>query len=468
MPPIRTFLTVNNRPTPTQRLSSIDELVRAPEFNTLISEWGRLSVIEALRTIQQELRSEDLKSKDLSLAGYRERAISWLRSHREYGYQRVFNLTGVLIHTNLGRATLDPDLVQRSVSASTHPTTLEYDLKRGKRGDREVVIRERLCHLTGAESAVVVNNNAAAVWIALNTLAYNKEVIVSRGELIEIGGSFRLPELMLRSETKLVEVGTTNRTWLKDYENAVTPKSALLLKVHPSNYAIQGFVHSVIESDLIDLARRENIPLILDLGSGALTDLKRFGLPEEPQPKSFIDIGVDLITFSGDKLLGGPQAGIIVGKQRLCDQINSNPLKRALRMDKLSLALLNETLKAYEDPENLHKNVRLMQELNVAPRQLKHRAKQVSASLKEKLPEFEVQIENAESQLGSGSQPTTAVPTTVVTIAHSKQSLVINLEQTLRELTPPVIGRINKDRLVLDMRGADPLDELLSSLSSLA
>lgn len=458
---------MTNQPKPTERLSSIDKLVRTPELVTLISDWGRLAVTEALREIQQELRSVDLKSQDLSLLEYRDRASSWLRRHREQGYQRVFNLTGVLVHTNLGRATIDPDLVQRTVLTATWPTTLEYDLKRGKRGDREAVIRERLCYLTGAESAVVVNNNAAAVWITLNTLAYNREVIVSRGELIEIGGSFRLPELMLRSETKLVEVGTTNRTWLKDYERALTPESALLLKVHPSNYSIQGFVQSVSESELLKLARREDIPLVLDLGSGALTDLRRFGLPEEPQPKSLIDLGVDLITFSGDKLLGGPQAGIIVGKQQLCEQINSNPLKRALRMDKLSLALLNETLKAYEDPENLHKSVRLIQELNLAPRQLKHRAKQVSVVLKEQLPDFEVQIEPSESLLGSGTQPTTTVPTIAVTLAHKKQSKLINLEQTLRELSPPVIGRISKERIVLDMRGADPLDELLSSLTSL-
>ena len=458
---------MTNQPKPTLRLSSIDKLVRAPEFLTLISDWGRLAVTEALRATQQELRSAGLESQDLSPAEYRDRATTWLRRHREQGYQRVFNLTGVLVHTNLGRATIDPDLIQRSVLTATCPTTLEYDLKRGKRGDREAVIRERLCYLTGAESAVVVNNNAAAVWISLNTLAYNREVIVSRGELIEIGGSFRLPELMLRSETKLVEVGTTNRTWLRDYENALTPESALFLKVHPSNYSIQGFVQSVSESELLNLARRKDIPLVLDLGSGALTDLRRFGLPEEPQPKNLIDLGVDLITFSGDKLLGGPQAGIIVGKQELCEQINSNPLKRALRMDKLSLALLNETLKAYEDPENLHNNVRLMQELNLSTRQLKHRAQHVSAILKEKLQDFEVQIEPSESQLGSGAQPTTAVPTIAVTIAHSKQSQLINLEQKLRELLPPIVGRISKERIVLDMRGADPLKELLSTLASL-
>ncbi len=458
---------MTKQPTSSRRLSSIDTLVRAPELLTLISHWGRLAVIEALRAIQHEQRSADLGSQEMSLAEYCDRATSWLRRHREPGYLRVFNLTGVLIHTNLGRATIDPELIQRSVLAATCPTTLEYDLERGKRGDREAVIRERLCHLTGAESAVLVNNNAAAVWITLNTLAYKKEVIVSRGELIEIGGSFRLPELMIRSETKLVEVGTTNRTWLRDYENALTPDSALLLKVHPSNYSIQGFVQSVNESELLNLARRRDIPLVLDLGSGALTNLQQFGLPEEPQPKNLIALGVDLITFSGDKLLGGPQAGIIVGKQKLCEQINSNPLKRALRMDKLSLALLNETLKAYEDPENLRKNVRLIQELSLTPRQLKHRAKQVSVVLKEKLPDFDVQIEPSESQLGSGAQPTTAIPTIAVTIAHRKQSNLINLEQTLRELRPAVIGRISKERILLDMRGADPLDELLCSLTAL-
>ena len=373
-----------------------------------------------------------------------------------------------MIHTNLGRATLDPELVQRSVLASTRPITLEYDLKRGKRGNREAVIQDRLRFLTGAESAVIVNNNAAAVWIALNTLAYKKEVIVSRGELIEIGGSFRLPELMSRSECKLVEVGTTNRTWIKDYENSITSETALLLKVHPSNYSIQGFTHSVSESELISLAHRSDIPLVLDLGSGALTDLQRFGLPAEPQPKSLVDQGVDLITFSGDKLLGGPQAGIIVGRQRLCEQINANPLKRALRMDKLSLALLNETLKAYEDPESLLKNVRLMQELNETPRQLKHRARQVYAILKEKLPNFDVQIESSDAQLGSGAQPKTTLPSTAISITHKNQSSVVQLEQTLRELSPPIIGRISKERLLLDMRGANPLNELIDTLTSLA
>ena len=459
---------MTSQPKTRHSLSSIDKLIHAPEFETLITDWGRLSVADAFRAIQQELREADSSSNDLSLSEYHERANSWLHRHRKRGYQRVFNLTGVLVHSNLGRATMDPDLIQRSVLAATYPTTLEYDLKRGKRGDREAVIRERLCSLTGAESAVIVNNNAAAVWITLNTLAYNKEVIVSRGELIEIGGSFRLPELMSRSETRLVEVGTTNRTWLRDYENALTLESALILKVHPSNYSIQGFVQSVSETELLDLAHRRDIPLVFDLGSGALTDLRRLGLPEEPQPKILIDLGVDLITFSGDKLLGGPQAGIIVGKQKLCERINSNPLKRALRMDKLSLALLDETLKAYEDPENLHKNVRLIQELSLAPRQLKHRANRVSGVLKEKLSEFEVQVEPSESQLGSGAQPTTAVPTITVTIAHKKQSKIISLEQSLRELSPPVIGRISKERIVLDMRGADPLDELLDSLDSVS
>lgn len=451
-----------------ERLSSIDRILRAPDILKLISAWGRYSVTDAIRAIQKNLRSDESSKKKISDAEYRDLAISWLREHRQHGYQPVFNLTGTLVHTNLGRATLDRQLVEKAVHAATRPVSLEYDLNRGERGDREAVVSDRLRHLTGAESAVIVNNNAAAVWITLNTLAYNKEVVVSRGELIEIGGSFRLPELMSRSECKLVEVGTTNRTWFKDYENSITSETALLLKVHPSNYSIRGFTHSVSELELIELAQRKRIPLMLDLGSGALTDLQRFGLPSEPQPSYFIEAGVDLITFSGDKLLGGPQAGIIVGKQKLCDQINSNPLKRALRMSKFSLALLDETLKAYEDPDNLHKNVQLIRDLTVAPRQLKHRASQVLAVLEKKLSDFEVQIRSSEAQLGSGSQPDTTIPTIALTITHLKQSSLIKLEQRFRELTPPVLGRISKKQILLDMRGADPLDELLTALDALA
>lgn len=423
---------------------------------------------EAVREIQERLRNNEFAQRNITGTEYRDLAVCWLREHRQHGYQPVFNLTGTLVHTNLGRATLDRQLVEKAVHTATRPVSLEYDLNRGERGDREAVVSDRLRHLTGAESAVIVNNNAAAVWITLNTLAYNKKVVVSRGELIEIGGSFRLPELMARSECKLVEVGTTNRTWFKDYENSITAETALLLKVHPSNYSIRGFTHSVSELELIELAQRKGIPLILDLGSGALTDLQRFGLPAEPQPNYFIEAGVDLITFSGDKLLGGPQAGIIVGKQKLCDQINSNPLKRALRMSKFSLALLDETLKAYEEPDNVHKNVQLIRDLTVAPRQLQHRASQVLAVLEKKLSGFEVQICSSEAQLGSGSQPDTTIPTIALAITHPKQSFLIKLEQRLRELTPPVLGRISKKQILLDMRGADPLDELLTALDALA
>ena len=434
----------------------------------MIATWGRYSVSEAVREIQERLRNDESAQKDITSAEYRDLAVSWLREHRQHGYQPVFNLTGTLVHTNLGRATLDRQLVEKAVHAATRPVSLEYDLNRGERGDREAVVSDRLCHLTGAESAVIVNNNAAAVWITLNTLAYNKEVVVSRGELIEIGGSFRLPELMARSECKLVEIGTTNRTWLKDYEQSITSETAVLLKVHPSNYSIRGFTHSVSELELIKLAQHKGVPLMLDLGSGALIDLQRFGLPAEPQPNYFIEAGVDLITFSGDKLLGGPQAGIIVGSKKLCDQINANPLKRALRMNKFSLALLDETLKAYEDPDNLHKNVQLIRDLTVAPRQLKHRAAQILAVLEKRLPEFEVQICSSEAQLGSGSQPDSTIPTVAITITHHKQSSLIKLEQRLRELTTPVIGRISKKQILLDMRGAVPLDELLTTFDSLA
>ena len=453
---------------PHSRLISIDKLAQSSELRELIANWGRHSVIDALRSIQGELRADDSIRKDITFPEYRDQALIWLRANRPHGYQRVFNLTGTLIHTNLGRATMDQKLVQRALRVSTRPVTLEYDLNRGTRGDRECAIRQRLQDITGAESAVIVNNNAAAVWIALNSLAYNKEVIVSRSELIEIGGSFRLPELMSRSECKLVEVGTTNRTWLKDYESAITNETALLLKVHPSNYSIRGFTHSVSEKELIELATRMRIPFMLDLGSGALTDLQCFGLPAEPLPSSLVETGVNLVSFSGDKLLGGPQAGIIVGRKSLCTRINANPLKRALRTDKLSLALLDETLKAYEDPKNLHKNVRLIRDLTVTSRQLNHRATQVQTLLQDKLTDFKVYIDTAESQIGSGSQPDTKIATKIVSIHHEKQSEVVHLEQHLRELSVPVIGRIHKKSLLLDMRGADPLDELLHTLDFLA
>lgn len=449
-------------------LLSVDRIARSDEFKPIVKRWGFSAVTQAIRQIQQNIRTSDCEANRLTLNDYRQRVLSLLRSEQHPGYHPVFNLTGTILHTNLGRAVLDPTLVARASRLATQPMTLEFDLASGRRGEREAVIRERLKILTGAESAVVVNNNAAAVLLVLNTLALNQGVIVSRGELIEIGGSFRLPEIMARAGCKLVEVGTTNRTRIQDYENALTNDTGILLKVHPSNYSISGFTESATEREIIALAKEREVPSVLDLGSGALIDLERFELPHEPKPSTAIKHGWNIVMFSGDKLLGGPQAGIIVGSRALCDQIAANPMKRALRLDKLALGLLDETLKAYEDPQTLTQHIKLFRDLSVSTKILQHRAHVVQQQLLDTLPDYTISIQPTESQLGSGAQPATTLPSVSVSIKHTKESALGLLEAKLRALDPAILGRRHKGQLVLDMRGADPLEDIELTLSQLS
>lgn len=451
------------------RLDSVDRIVRSKILKPIVEQWGFGNVVDAIRAIQDDIRTnEDHSYLPPSISEYAVLAKSWLGKNRNIGYQPVFNLTGTVLHTNLGRAVLDQHLLKRAILTVGKPLTLEYDIRTGKRGEREGVIRERLLRLTSAESAAVVNNNAAAVLLVLNTLALGRDVVVSRGELIEIGGSFRLPEILSRAGCNLVEVGTTNRTRVEDYANAITDQTAVLLKVHPSNFTIQGFTESTSEQELADLSQEENIPFVLDLGSGALVDLQKLGIPREPLPQDSLSNGVDLVTFSGDKLMGGPQAGIIVGKANYIDQINSNPLKRALRMDKLSLAILDETLKAYEDGTTLDRNIQLIKELKVSSKQLWHRARQIKSLLDNCLTSCSVDVVECHSVLGSGSQPHTQLPSVAVAITHERESTLSDIEARLRELNPPVLGRRSKSQLLLDVRGAQPLEELLSTLHQLA
>ncbi|MFH1020426.1 MAG: L-seryl-tRNA(Sec) selenium transferase [Pseudomonadota bacterium] len=367
-------------------------------------------------------------------------------------FRTVINGTGVVVHTNLGRSLLPEAAMESLLAVGSRYANLELDLATGKRGSRYSLVEDLLCELTGAEAGLVVNNNAAAVMLVLDTLAKGREVIVSRGQLVEIGGSFRIPEVMSRTGAKLVEVGATNRTHLGDYEEAITEETALLLKVHTSNYRIIGFTSEVSLAELAGLAARHNLPVMEDLGSGCLVDLSRFGLAKEPTVGEVIRGGVDVVTFSGDKLLGGPQAGLIVGKKEIIEQIKANPMNRALRIDKFTLAGLEAVLRLYFDEEKAIAAIptlaMLAMPLGVIDRRAKRLCRLISKALS---PVCRVEIKGIASMVGGGSLPEQPLPSRGVSLAPMDRS-VNELEKSLRELLLPVLGRIEDDRLLLDMR----------------
>ena len=327
-----------------RELPSVDAMLQ--HMSAEIDQWGHAPVSNILRGVLAQLREliASAEKPDISNAAVRELANRQLLEQDASSLKPILNLTGTVLHTNLGRASLPPEALAAVTQVASTPSSLEFNLQTGKRGDRESHIEALICELTGAEAATAVNNNAAAVLLTLNTLALQREVPVSRGELVEIGGSFRIPEVMQRSGCTLVEIGATNRTHLKDYRNAINPNTALLMKVHTSNYRVEGFTHAVDEAELAALAHEHNLPFVIDLGSGNLVNLAALGLPDEPTARQTLESGADLITFSGDKLLGGPQAGLIAGKAELIEKIKNNPLKRALRLDKMTLAALAEVL----------------------------------------------------------------------------------------------------------------------------
>ncbi|MCB1685065.1 MAG: L-seryl-tRNA(Sec) selenium transferase [Pseudomonadales bacterium] len=447
-------------------LPAIDRLIRDPGLQSLIERHGLEIVKQALRSLQSSWRGAGQAPEwAADVAGY-ERVLTE-RLHGQ-GYRPVFNLTGTIIHTNLGRALIDSQLYRSIEELVTRPINLEYDLAAGRRGDRERSVEEKLKALTGAEAATVVNNGAAAVLLVLNTLALGREVAVSRGELIEIGGSFRLPDIMSRSGCRLREVGTTNRTHLKDYEGAIAAETGLLLKVHPSNYHISGFTSEVDVRSLAEVGRTHSIPVCVDLGSGTLVDLVRFGLPHEPMPQEVLKQGADLVTFSGDKLLGATQAGIILGRADLIAGLKRNPLKRALRPDKLTLAFLEKTLSLYETPDTLNETLPLVRTLTAPLSELQARGDRVRSILLDVLPDFSIDVVDSDCQLGSGSLPEQRISSRAIRIAHPQSADLEGLRDRLRRLDVPVIGRLQQDHLWLDMRGAERLDELCDNLRSLA
>ena len=442
-------------------LPSVERLLSQGDTAELIAEFGRPAVTLAIRTVLARVRAELLANSATQIPGdisLIRTAARQLHEGAQPSLRRVFNLTGTVLHTNLGRATLPEEAIEAVVLAARQATNLEFNLADGRRGDRDAHLEHDLCHLTGAEAATVVNNNAAAVLLVLNSLANRREVPTSRGELIEIGGSFRMPDIMARSGCRLREVGTTNRTHLSDYEDAIGPKTGLVMKVHTSNYTIEGFTAEVPEADLAKLCHDRGVPLVVDLGSGTLMDLQEFGLPHEPTPAESITKGADLVTFSGDKLLGGPQAGIIVGRADLVKAIKRNPLKRALRVDKMTIAALSAVLRLYSNPARLAKRLpalRLLARPLEDIRAIANRMRNPVASRLEGVASVETVL--CESQIGSGALPTRKIPSAGLAIrpATEKRGSGTALERiarAFRELPEPVIGRIQDGALIFDLR----------------
>ncbi|WP_428486631.1 L-seryl-tRNA(Sec) selenium transferase [Rhodopila sp.] len=433
---------------------SVDALLRASETQVLLAGFGRTAVTAMLRQVLTECRT-DRRFKTTAAQVVDEVADRLARRFAR-SQRPVFNLTGTVLHTNLGRSPLPPEAAEAAAEALRSATTLEFDLRTGRRGERDDHIAPLLCELTGAEAATVVNNNAAAVMLVLNTLALGKEVAVSRGELIEIGGAFRIPDIMARSGAILREVGTTNRTHPRDYQDAVGAGSAALMRVHQANYAIVGFTASVPTQVLATIAHDAGLPLIEDLGSGSLIDLGRFGLPHEPTPREALAAGADVVTFSGDKLLGGPQAGLIVGHNKVITMINRNPLKRALRLDKGRLAALEVVLRLYLDPDRLTARLPVLRLLTRPEPEIRATAERIAPVLTDRWPDRDVRLQPCQSQIGSGALPVGLLPSVAASIGGSGLE---NLASSLRGLPRPVIGRIAQGRLLLDCRCLEPIDE---------
>ncbi|MDI3280740.1 MAG: L-seryl-tRNA(Sec) selenium transferase [Bacillota bacterium] len=449
-----------------RQIPSINELLSRPEVQALLDRWPRAAVVLALRDLTAELRSElqaaaagGGKESEGGAAALRvledgaALSAELVRRLTARNLRRVINATGVVLHTNLGRAPLPREALAALEEVGLYYSNLEYDLEAGGRGSRHAHVEQLLCRLTGAEAALVVNNNAAAVLLCLDTLARGREVIVSRGELVEIGGSFRIPEVMARTGARLVEVGTTNKTYPRDYEEAITGETALLLKVHPSNFRVVGFTREVAREELVEIGHRHGLPVMEDLGSGVLVDLAPFGLPPEPTVQKSVAAGLDLVTFSGDKLLGGPQAGIIVGRADLVSRLARNPLARALRIDKLTLAALEATLRLYLTPELALQRIPTLALLAEPEDKVRARAEELARLLRaggaEGLAEVEVVADPSEA--GGGALPTAHLAGWAVALSPRKER-VEEVERRLRAGSPPVVARIQQDRLFLHLR----------------
>jgi L-seryl-tRNA(Ser) seleniumtransferase len=442
-----------------KKLPKIDEVLLILEKQNIYDLAPREVIKEACRKIVQDLREKIVNAKKKLPAEFSPDASAVAKEVEKsikglyrYSLRRVVNATGVILHTNLGRAPLCPEALERIMEVGKAYSNLEFDLAKGERGQRYDHVSSLICALTGAEDALIVNNNAAAVLLVLNTLADKKEAIVSRGELIEIGGEFRIPEIMQKSATKLREVGTTNRTRLSDYEKAINDKTGLIMKVHTSNYRIVGFTEEASIESLVELGKSHGIPVMDDLGSGCLIDLDLYGLQHEPTIRERLAAGVDVVTFSGDKLLGGPQAGIIVGKKEVLAKIKKNPLNRALRIDKFTLAALEATLMRYLNPAEAPRKLRALKALTESVVDVKKRAEKLITKLqKENFDSLQFSFRNDFSAAGGGSLPTQQIPTILVAVKNKKMPAT-KMEEKLRQLDVPIIARVDKDEILFDLR----------------
>ena len=449
-------------------LPSVDQVLLSPMGQALIDGHGRAAVTTALRNRLDAARTAIREGADGETEAARlpHLLAADLASAARSKLRPMLNLTGTVLHTNLGRAILAEEAIAAASAAMAAPLALEFDLDSGGRGQRDDHLRGLLCELTGAEDATIVNNNAAAVLIALNTFGQGRGAIVSRGELIEIGGAFRMPDIMARAGARLVEVGTTNRTHPRDYEDAITADTGLILKVHTSNYRIEGFTAEVPAPRLAQIARKAGVVLLNDLGSGSLVDLGTWGLRSEPTVAQAVAEGADLITFSGDKLLGGPQAGFIVGRKDLIAQINKNPLKRAVRLDKIRIAALEATLRLYRDPDRLAERLPTLRYLSRPQAEIAARAARLAPQVAALLPGFAVTATDCASQIGSGSLPTDTIPSAGLRITGPGGDAPDRLSARLRALPCPVVGHIHGGALILDLRCLDRDEDLLGALSA--
>ena len=438
-----------------KEIPKVDLMLDWPEISVLLTEYNRPEVLAAVRKVLGQLR-ESVKNSGEAAACEPGRIVarvaSELASRSKPSLQALINGSGVVVHTNLGRSPLADEAEAAIHTVSAGYSNLEFDLETGERGTRYAHVEGLICELTGAEAALVVNNNAAAVILALSSLAQGREVIVSRGELVEIGGSFRIPDVMRQSGAKMVEVGTTNRTHIRDFRAALTDATSLLLKVHTSNFAIVGFTAEASLAEMSAVGCETGIPVMLDAGSGCLIDLSAYGITGEPTVRQYLEAGTDLVTFSGDKLLGGPQAGLIAGKRQYIEPMKRHPLLRALRVDKLSLAALEATLRLYRDERRALAAIPTLRMLTMTAAQLARRADSISRKLRRTLPDSVTLVRHTgESSAGGGSFPLLQLPTTLIEVRIAG-FLPRQIEAALRRAAVPVVGRIHRDRYLLDVR----------------